>query len=69
MNWTVLHFLIVPAIASLVVAGSTPTGLHVVERGVIFVDLALAQIAVLGSTVALLIPAFSADPTGPRSTG
>jgi zinc/manganese transport system permease protein len=66
MNWTVLHFLVVPAIASLVIAGiHAYLGLHVVERGVIFVDLALAQIAVLGSTVALLIPALGSDPHGP----
>jgi len=65
MNWTVLQFLLVPAVASLVIAGiHAYLGLHVVERGVIFVDLALAQIAVLGSTVALLIPAFGADPHG-----
>lgn len=32
-------------------------GLHVIEREVIFVDLALAQIAALGSTVAFLIGA------------
>jgi len=30
-------------------------GLHVVRRGVIFVDLALAQLAALGATVALLV--------------
>jgi zinc/manganese transport system permease protein len=30
-------------------------GVHVVERGVIFVDLSLAQIAALGSTVAFLV--------------
>ena len=32
-------------------------GLHVIQRGVIFVDLALAQIAALGSTVAFLVGA------------
>jgi zinc/manganese transport system permease protein len=32
-------------------------GLHVIQRGVIFVDLALAQIAALGSTVAFLMGA------------
>jgi len=30
-------------------------GLHVVRRGIIFVDLALAQLAALGATVALLV--------------
>jgi zinc/manganese transport system permease protein len=66
VTWAVLDFLLVPAIAALVVAGiHTYLGLHVVERGVIFVDLALAQIAVLGATVALLVPAFAHDPHGP----
>jgi len=32
-------------------------GLHVIQRGVVFVDLALAQIAALGSTVAFLMGA------------
>ena len=32
-------------------------GLHVLERGVIFVDLALAQIAALGAMIALLVAA------------
>ena len=65
MSWAVADFLLVPAIASLVIAGiHTYLGLHVVERGVIFVDLALAQIAVLGATVALLVPALPGDPHG-----
>lgn len=38
-------------------------GLHVVERGVIFVDLALAQIAALGVAVAILL---GADPSHDR---
>jgi len=37
----------------------------VVERGVIFVDLSLAQIAALGSTVAILLPFTGQDPHGP----
>src|SRR5207253_921222 len=36
-------------------------GVHVVERGVVFVDLALAQIAALGSTIAVL---YGFDPHG-----
>src|SRR5206468_9769435 len=36
-------------------------GVHVVERGVIFVDLALAQIAALGATIAILM---GMDPHG-----
>ena len=43
--------------------------MHVVERGVIFVDLSLAQIAALGATIALLLPFSGGDPHGPGSTG
>jgi zinc/manganese transport system permease protein len=63
MEWDILQFLIWPIVASLVVAGiHAYLGLHVVERGVIFVDLSLAQIAALGATLALLIPAFGGEP-------
>jgi zinc/manganese transport system permease protein len=51
----VLSFLIVPFAAGLVLTGiHAYLGVHVVERGVIFVDLSLAQIAALGATVAFL---------------
>lgn len=44
-----------PFLASLVLTGiHAYLGLHVVERGVIFVDLSLAQVAALGSTIAFL---------------
>ena len=39
--------------------------MHVVERGVIFVDLSLAQIAALGATIAMLLPFAGGDPHGP----
>jgi zinc/manganese transport system permease protein len=66
MNVTVLQFLVWPIVASLVIAGiHAYLGLHVVERGVIFVDLSLAQIASLGASLALLVPAFEGDPHGP----
>lgn len=39
-------------------------GLHVIEREVIFVDLALAQIAALGSTVAFMLGAAHGSATG-----
>ena len=39
--------------------------MHVVERGVIFVDLSLAQIAALGATIALLLPISGGDPHAP----
>jgi zinc/manganese transport system permease protein len=49
--------LLLPAfVASLILTGiHAYLGVHVVERGVIFVDLSLAQIAALGSTVAYLM--------------
>ncbi|OGR86962.1 MAG: ABC transporter [Elusimicrobia bacterium RIFCSPHIGHO2_02_FULL_57_9] len=51
----ILQIMLWPFIASLVLAGiHAYLGLHVVERGVIFVDLSLAQVAALGSAVALL---------------
>ncbi len=51
----ILQFLILPFLASLILTGiHAYLGVHVVERGVIFVDLALAQIAALGATIAVL---------------
>jgi zinc/manganese transport system permease protein len=50
-----LEILIAPFAACLVLAGiHCYLGMHIVSRGVIFVDLALAQVAMLGSTIALL---------------
>jgi zinc/manganese transport system permease protein len=50
-----LELLWVPFLACLVLAGiHVYLGLHVLARGVIFVDLALAQVAALGMTAALL---------------
>ena len=55
-------FLLAPFVASLILTGiHAYLGVHVVERGVIFVDLALAQIAALGATVAIVI---GMDPHG-----
>src|SRR6184192_2117808 len=52
----ILPFLFWPFVASLILTGiHAYLGVHVVERGVIFVDLALAQIAALGATMAILI--------------
>src|ERR1700720_4168824 len=58
----ILPFLLWPFVASLILTGiHAYLGVHVVERGVIFVDLALAQIAALGATIAILI---GMDPHG-----
>ncbi len=50
-----IEFLWIPFLACLVLTGiHVYLGLHVLARGIIFVDLALAQVAALGITVALL---------------
>jgi len=56
--------LLLPAfVASLILTGiHAYLGVHVVERGVIFVDLSLAQIAALGATIAMLMPFSGGDP-------
>ncbi len=55
MDWTIFQFLVPAIVATLVIAGiHAYLGLHVVERGVIFVDLSLAQIASLGAAIAVL---------------
>ena len=54
MDWAILQFLAPAIAASLIIAGiHAYLGLHVVERGVIFVDLSLAQIASLGAAIAV----------------
>jgi zinc/manganese transport system permease protein len=51
-----LQILIWPAVACLVLSGLLVyLGLHIVRRGVIFVDLALAQVATLGTCLAILL--------------
>jgi zinc/manganese transport system permease protein len=66
MDMTILSFLAAPFVASLVIAGiHAYLGVHVVERGVIFVDLSLAQIAAFGATIAILMPWSNGDPHDP----
>jgi len=63
---SMLSFLAPCFAASLILAGiHAYLGVHVVERGVIFVDLSLAQIAALGATIALLLPFSNGDPHAP----
>lgn len=52
---TILEILLPAFAAGLILTGMLAyLGVHVVERGVIFVDLSLAQIAALGTTIAVL---------------
>jgi zinc/manganese transport system permease protein len=63
MDLDTLRFLLAPFAASLILTGiHAYLGVHVVERGVIFVDLSLAQIAALGAAMALLLPFTGGDP-------
>src|SRR3954467_6421087 len=66
LDASMLAFLAPCFAASLILAGiHAYHGVHVVERGVIFVDLSLAQIAALGATIALLMPFSNGDPHAP----
>jgi zinc/manganese transport system permease protein len=63
---TIIQFLAAPFAASLILTGMHAyLGVHVVERGVIFVDLSLAQIAAFGGTIALLLPISGGDAHAP----
>jgi zinc/manganese transport system permease protein len=65
MDLEILKFLAAPFAASLILTGiHSYLGVHVVERGVIFVDLSLAQIAALGASIAILLPFTGGDPHG-----
>jgi zinc/manganese transport system permease protein len=66
MDPATLTFLAAPFVASLILTGiHAYLGVHVVERGVIFVDLSLAQIAALGASIAILMPVTGGDPHAP----
>jgi len=66
LDTSMLAFLAAPFVASLILTGiHAYLGVHVVERGVIFVDLSLAQIAAFGATIALLMPISGYDPHAP----
>src|SRR5438270_9603436 len=66
MDTTMIQFLAAPFVASLILTGiHAYLGVHVVERGVIFVDLSLAQIAALGATIAMFLPVSGGDPHAP----
>src|ERR1700704_2761370 len=59
---SVFQILFPAFVASLILTGiHAYLGVHVVERGVIFVDLSLAQIAALGTTIAVL---YGVEPHG-----
>jgi zinc/manganese transport system permease protein len=66
LDRAMIEFLAAPFAASLILTGiHAYLGVHVVERGVIFVDLSLAQIAALGATIAILMPFSNGDPHAP----
>jgi zinc/manganese transport system permease protein len=58
------HFVQLAVLAVLVLAGiHAYLGYHVVSRGVIFVDLSLAQVSALGATIAFCVGVRGAVPT------
>lgn len=60
-----VSLILAPLAAALVIlAINAYFGLHVIRRGVIFVDLAFAQVAALGGTVAMLLGAEAGTPIG-----
>jgi zinc/manganese transport system permease protein len=66
LDSSMLQFLAAPFVASLILTGiHAYLGVHVVQRGVIFVDLSLAQIAAFGGAVALLLPISGGDAHAP----
>jgi zinc/manganese transport system permease protein len=66
LDSSILQFLAAPFVASLILTGiHAYLGVHVVQRGVIFVDLSLAQIAAFGGTIALLLPISGGDAHSP----
>src|SRR5438876_10490856 len=66
LDRAMIEFLAAPFAASLILTGiHAYLAVHVVERGVIFVDLSLAQIAALGATIAILLPFSNGDPHAP----
>jgi zinc/manganese transport system permease protein len=66
LDSSMIAFLAPAFVASLILTGiHAYLGVHVVERGVIFVDLSLAQIAALGGAIALLLPITGGDAHAP----
>src|SRR5260221_11868765 len=66
MDTGMLQFLAAPFVASLILTGiHAYLGVHVVERGVIFVDLSVREIAALGGTLGLLLPISGGDAHAP----
>ena len=58
------HIMTLPFFTCLILAGMYAyLGFHVIERQVIFVDLALAQIAILGASFALVLGYDMESPT------
>ncbi|MFC2120303.1 metal ABC transporter permease [Bacteroidota bacterium] len=52
----ILEFMLTPFVASILLIGvCVYFGIHVIKREIIFIDIALAQVAALGTTVAVVI--------------
>lgn len=59
--FTALEFMLAPFVVCLLLIGiNIYFGIHVIKREIIFIDIALAQIATLGATFASILPFLSA---------
>jgi len=65
LSWSIF----LPAFCAglLVIATHVPLGMQVLQRGIIFIDLAIAQVAVAGYMLGLVGSALFDLPTGPLS--
>lgn len=62
--FTAIQFMLAPFVASLLLILITAYfGIHVIKREIIFIDIALAQIAALGSAVSLVINSINVGST------
>ena len=62
---TAVEFMIAPFIVCILLIGiNVYFGIHVIKREIIFIDIALAQIAALGGTIAEIIHSLEADHAG-----
>jgi len=63
------EMMVLPVIMAVVlVAMHSHLGFHVVKRGVIFVDIALTQVAAFGVAISLLLGSFNSSVLGDRLT-
>jgi zinc/manganese transport system permease protein len=67
---TAIEFMFAPFVACLLLIGiNIYFGIHVIKREIIFIDIAMAQIAALGSTVAMILHLTGSEHVGHAHDG